>query len=236
MMADITDSDVFASWKAGVKKFVNKVKRGLQRAGSFTMSRSNSTDTTEDDALGLEISSEGESVWSDEDICYPKPLAMPDIENHPRTTKRARRRSKTTFVDIDINAPECYGRRRRRAKTCHVPKVTWSDDDSDMENDLDYSTTEATDLKKKRGHLKRSRSLRDLLCTWGKDVKKKLQQGETNRPSGVQVSFEIGSDDDENLPVVECGVQAKPLQCISLSKDANSFAMHQSQIVARAEA
>lgn len=173
------------------------------------MSRSSSTDTTDDDALGLEISSEGESVWSDEEIYYPNASSLQDLSNPPRNFERRRQRSKTTFVDIGINAPEVYGRRARRSKSCHAPKVKWSDVDSDTdENVADYEA-QAADLEIKRGHLQRSRSLHSLLRAWSKDHKK-LQQGKS-RPVGTHVSFEIGSDDDDTLPVVEFSVHTKPL-------------------------
>lgn len=182
------------------------------------MRRSNSADTTDDDALGLEISSEGESVWSDEEIYYPSASQMQDLNNPPRNFERRRRRSKTAFVDIDINAPEIYGRRARRSHSCHVPKVTWSDVDSDMDDDPADFEAQTADLKMKPGHLQRSRSLQRLLRAWNKDHKNPQQRN--SRPAGKQVTFEIGSDDDDTLPVVECRVHTRPLSRSSLSKQA----------------
>eukprot|EP00931_Biecheleriopsis_adriatica_P066930 TRINITY_DN41148_c0_g1_i1.p1 TRINITY_DN41148_c0_g1~~TRINITY_DN41148_c0_g1_i1.p1 ORF type:complete len:267 (+),score=66.69 TRINITY_DN41148_c0_g1_i1:96-896(+) len=176
--------------RKGVKGFVKNVKRGIEKAGSFSLNRSSSSlDTTDEDTSGMEISSEAESVWSDEDIYYPtaRELSTSDVAD-TRVARRSRR-CKTINAKTDAETPLSLKRRARRTKSWHTPRASWIDCDSDGDDDL-------TSADEKQRPLPRSHSLHALL--FGQEGNS-AEMASRRLQSKNEVRFEIGSSDDDEV-------------------------------------
>lgn len=181
----------FKKLQKGVKGFVKKIKRGFEKAGSFSLPRSTSNDTTEDDANGLEISSEDESVWSDEDIYYPSARTLTQSDAAETPVVRKNRRCRTITAKADADTPwSAASRRARRTKSWHTPRVSWIDIDSDSDDDM-TSAEDTLSRHRRQKPLPRSRSLHALLFG--------VEGNSEEEASKNEVTFEIGSSDDDTV-------------------------------------